>query len=132
MTMRAVVCHAITPDLTGVEVRAVPTPSPGPGEALIRVRAASINFPDILMCQGRYQFKPDPPFTPGLDVAGDIVANPLAGLEGVAFAPRAGLAIAAQTQGRDDDWIGIEIHRWIPRFLYSFQAWKANTKFPTR
>ncbi|MFZ4121508.1 MAG: NADPH:quinone oxidoreductase family protein [Caulobacterales bacterium] len=72
MTMRAVVCHAITPDLTGVEVRAVPTPSPGPGEALIRVRAASINFPDILMCQGRYQFKPDPPFTPGLDVAGDI------------------------------------------------------------
>ena len=47
---------------------------PGPDEVLVRVRAASINFPDILMCQGKYQFKPELPFVPGMNFAGDVVA----------------------------------------------------------
>ncbi len=44
------------------------------GEVLVAVKATSVNFPDILMCQGKYQFKPEPPFVPGIDVAGVIVA----------------------------------------------------------
>ncbi len=51
-----------------------PAPAAGPGEILVRVRATSVNFPDILMCQGRYQFRPEPPFIPGIDVAGEVVA----------------------------------------------------------
>lgn len=72
--MRALVCHKITDDLSGVEVLDVETPSPGPGEVLIEIKATSVNFPDILLCQGKYQLKLDPPFTPGMDIAGVISA----------------------------------------------------------
>jgi len=43
------------------------------GEVRIRVRAAGLNFPDLLMTQGKYQFRPDPPFVPGLEAAGDVI-----------------------------------------------------------
>lgn len=72
--MRALVCHQITDDLSGVDVREVETPKPGPGEVLIEIKATSVNFPDILICQGKYQLKLDPPFTPGMDIAGVIAA----------------------------------------------------------
>ena len=72
--MRAIVCHEITDDLSGIELRDVPRPNPGPGDVLIRIHASSVNFPDILLCQGKYQMKLDPPFTPGMDVAGTIEA----------------------------------------------------------
>ena len=70
--MRALVCHQITDDLSGVEVRDVDVPNPGADEVLIKVEATSINFPDILLCQGKYQLKLDPPFTPGMDIAGTV------------------------------------------------------------
>ncbi|MEM9939500.1 MAG: NADPH:quinone oxidoreductase family protein [Pseudomonadota bacterium] len=72
--MRALVCHALSDDFSGVEVRDVPVPKPGPGEVLIKVRATSINFPDLLLCQGKYQLKLDPPFTPGMDMSGEVAA----------------------------------------------------------
>jgi NADPH2:quinone reductase len=49
-------------------------PEPGPGQVLVRVHAVACNFPDILLCQGRYQEKPEPPFTPGMEIAGEVVA----------------------------------------------------------
>ena len=52
----------------------VPIPEPRPGEVRLRVRAASLNFPDVLMCRGEYQVKPPVPFTPGAEVAGEIDA----------------------------------------------------------
>lgn len=72
--MRAFVCHALREDATGVALEDVETPRPGPGQVLVKVAAASLNFPDILMCQGKYQFRPDPPFVPGLECSGEIVA----------------------------------------------------------
>ncbi|MEO1188085.1 MAG: NADPH:quinone oxidoreductase family protein, partial [Pseudomonadota bacterium] len=72
--MRALVCHRLSDDFSGVELRDVPKPKPGPGEVLIQVRATSINFPDLLLCQGKYQLKLEPPFTPGMDMSG-IVAE---------------------------------------------------------
>ena len=70
--MRALVCHQLTDDWSGVEVREIHRPEPGPGEVLVKVEAASINFPDLLICQGKYQLKLEPPFTPGMDLAGRI------------------------------------------------------------
>ena len=51
----------------------VPEPSPPPGSVLIEVEAAALNFPDILLCKGTYQERPDFPFTPGLEVAGTVI-----------------------------------------------------------
>lgn len=82
--MKAFVCDAITDDLSGAGVRKVAVPEPGPGEVRLRVEAASVNFPDILICQGKYQLKLDPPFIPGMDMAGIIDAVG-AGVEG--FSP---------------------------------------------
>ena len=48
----------------------VEVPPPQPGQVLVRVRAAALNFPDVLLTQGKYQFKPDLPFSPGGEVAG--------------------------------------------------------------
>jgi NADPH2:quinone reductase len=72
--MRALVVETLAPDFAGCAVREVPTPQPGPGEVLVRVRAASVNFPDLLMTRGEYQFKPPLPFIPGLDLSGEVVA----------------------------------------------------------
>lgn len=54
--------------------REAPTPAPGAGETLVRVHAASLNFPDLLTVQGKYQIKPVPPFVPGSEYAGVIEA----------------------------------------------------------
>jgi NADPH:quinone reductase len=52
----------------------VPDPEPGPGQVLVRVRGAAANFPDVLMCRGAYQVRPPLPFTPGIELCGEIVA----------------------------------------------------------
>ncbi len=52
----------------------VPEPTAGPGQVLVRVRAAAANFPDVLMCRGLYQVRPELPFTPGIELCGEIVA----------------------------------------------------------
>ena len=68
--MRALVCHTLSEDWSGVDIREIDRPEPGPGEVLVKVHAASINFPDLLICQGKYQLKLEPPFTPGMDLSG--------------------------------------------------------------
>jgi NADPH2:quinone reductase len=65
--------------LTGpsdVEARDAEVPVPGPGEVLIRVRAAGVAFPELLQTRGQYQMKHPLPFIPGSEVAGEIVSAP--------------------------------------------------------
>ncbi|MEJ7929634.1 NADPH:quinone oxidoreductase family protein [Ramlibacter sp. AN1015] len=52
----------------------LPTPQPGPGEVLVEIRAASLNFPDLLIVQNKYQIKPPLPFVPGSEFAGVVAA----------------------------------------------------------
>jgi NADPH:quinone reductase len=52
----------------------VADPEPGPGQLVVRVLAAPANFPDVLMCRGEYQVKPELPFTPGVELCGEVVA----------------------------------------------------------
>ena len=52
----------------------VPDPVPGPGQVLVRVLGAAANFPDVLMCRGGYQVRPPLPFTPGVELCGEVVA----------------------------------------------------------
>ena len=71
--MKALVCSAFGPPET-LTVGDLPDPVAGEGEILIDVRAAGVNFPDVLIVQGKYQFKPEPPFAPGGEVAGVVSA----------------------------------------------------------
>ncbi|MDY7097951.1 MAG: NADPH:quinone oxidoreductase family protein [Pseudomonadota bacterium] len=71
--MQALRVQQLSSDLSGVELVEVPPPERGDGEVLVRVRAASLNFPDLLMTQGKYQFKPELPFTSGLECAGEVI-----------------------------------------------------------
>jgi NADPH:quinone reductase len=57
-----------------LRVAEVDQPTPGPGQLLVRVIASALNFPDVLLCLGLYQMKPALPFTPGLELCGEIAA----------------------------------------------------------
>jgi len=71
--MKAVLCKEWGPPESLV-IEDIPARDPGPGEVRIRVRAASVNFPDVLIIQNKYQFKPERPFSPGSEAAGDVIA----------------------------------------------------------
>ena len=73
-TMQAWVCEAFGPIDQLVFRDDVPVPDPGPGQVRVAVEAASLNFPDALIVQGRYQVRPALPFSPGAEVAGVIEA----------------------------------------------------------
>jgi NADPH2:quinone reductase len=95
--MKALVCRAYGP-LENLAVEDVPDPKVAPGQLVVGVRACGINFPDVLVVQGKYQFKPTPPFSPGGEVAGVVEALGQ-GVEGfrvgdrvTAFGPYGGLA----------------------------------------
>jgi len=84
--MRAVVCSTLGPP-EALEVQELPDPAPGPGQVLIDVQAAGVNFPDTLIIEGRYQFKPDPPFVPGGEASGVVIAVG-EGVDGIAAGDR--------------------------------------------
>ncbi len=69
--MKAVLCKQYGPPESLV-VEEVASPTPGKGQVVVSVKAAGVNFPDTLIIQGKYQFKPDMPFSPGGEVAGII------------------------------------------------------------
>jgi NADPH2:quinone reductase len=71
--MRAIVCDRLgDPSVLKIEER--PIPQPGPADVLIKVGAASVNFPDVLMLSAGYQHKPELPFIPGMEGAGTVAA----------------------------------------------------------
>lgn len=72
--MRALQVSELAPDWAGCGTADIAVPQPGPGQALVRVRAAALGFPDLLMTEGKYQHKPPLPFVPGNDIAGEVVA----------------------------------------------------------
>lgn len=84
--MRAIICPDYgPPEMLKVVER--PEPTAGPGQVQVRHRAWGLNYVDVLMCAGGYQLKPDLPFVPGIEAAGDIIALG-AGVEGVAVGDR--------------------------------------------
>ena len=72
--MKAVICDAFGgPEV--LALREVPDPPPpGPGELLVRIQARGVQYVDVLMLAGKYQFRPEPPFIPGSEGAGEVVA----------------------------------------------------------
>ncbi len=71
--MQRIICPAYGPPDTLIVEKAA-TPSAASGQVLVRHRAWGLNYVDLLMCSGGYQLKPDTPFTPGIEAAGDVIA----------------------------------------------------------
>lgn len=75
--MRAMVCHHLSRDRSGLvfDARWSEPPPPGPGEVTVALAFAALNYPDVLMLSGGYQFAPPLPFVPGVEGSGTIVAT---------------------------------------------------------
>jgi NADPH2:quinone reductase len=71
--MKAVLCKEWGP-ADRLVVEDVPAKDPGPGEVRVRVKAAGVNFPDVLIIQKKYQMQPQLPFSPGSEAAGEVIA----------------------------------------------------------
>src|SRR5262245_59961522 len=69
--MRAVLCKQHGPP-SSLVIEDQPSPVAGPGEVVVTVKAASVNFPDVLIIQNKYQVKPPLPFSPGSEMAGIV------------------------------------------------------------
>lgn len=95
--MKAIICSQYGLPNT-LEYKEVDDPKPKKGELLISIKACSVNFPDTLIIQGLYQFRPEPPFSPGSDFAGIVeevgegVSHFKVGDEVVGFNPYGGFA----------------------------------------
>jgi len=70
--MKALLSHEPGPPET-LRLTNVPEPVAGPGELLVRVRACAINYPDVLIIEDKYQFRPPRPFAPGGEIAGEVI-----------------------------------------------------------
>ena len=106
--MKALLCTRYGgPD--DLEVQNLPDPRPGPGEALVRVKAAALNFFDTLIIAGKYQYKPQMPFSPSAELAGAVEAVG-EGVTGV----RAGDRVAAYVgSGAARDMIAVDAGRLV-------------------
>jgi NADPH:quinone reductase len=89
--VRALLCSEFGP-VSALRVAEVPDPVPGARQVLVRVEAAGLNYPDALMVQGKYQYRPPTPFVPGMELAGTVEA---VGAEVAGF--RAGDPVMAST-----------------------------------
>ena len=69
---KIVVCRELGPP-ESLRLEEIPSAPLRPGEVRVAIRAAGLNFPDVLMAAGEYQLKPPLPFTPGMEAAGDVV-----------------------------------------------------------
>jgi NADPH:quinone reductase len=72
--MKAWRVHELGEPIDVLRLEDVPEPQPSEGQLRVRVRAAATNFPDALMCRGQYQIRPETPFTPGIELCGEVTA----------------------------------------------------------
>src|SRR5438067_13722751 len=109
MAMKAVVCKQYGPP-ESLTVEELPSPTAAAGEVVVSVKAASVNFPDFLIIQNKYQFKPPLPFSPGSELAG-LVKEVGAGVSNVRPGDR---VIAFTTYGSFTAEVKTDASRLLP------------------
>jgi len=107
--MKAILCKQFGPPESLV-LEDLPSPVAGPGEVVVSVKAASVNFPDVLIIQNKYQFKPPLPFSPGSEMAGVIKEVGA----GVTNARPGDKVIAFTTYGAFSEEVKLEAARIVP------------------
>ncbi len=108
--MRAVVCTEYGPPELLVMADDIPEPEAGPGQVVMAVVYAAMNFPDLLTIQGKYQIKAEPPFSPGFEGAG-IVASVGPGVHGLRVGDR--IAAVGVVGAFADRWV-VDAKRCVP------------------
>lgn len=121
--MQAIVCHQLTGPAA---LRLVETaePRPGPGQVRIRVRACGVNFADSLITRGQYQKQPQPPFSPGFEVSGEVLELG-AGVNAIAIGQR---VIAMTPHGGYAEQVIADITRCVP--MPAAMSWEHGAAFP--
>lgn len=132
--MRAIVCHELSPDRSGLRFHSdwPEPPPPGPGEVQVAISHAALNYPDLLMLDGGYQFRPALPFIPGTEASGIVTATGpgaeawagqavLVGARGGGFAERITLP-AAQVRALPD---GLSLAQGAAFTVGALTAWVA-------
>jgi len=107
--MKAVLCKQFGPPESLV-IEELPSPKAGAGEVVVSVKAASLNFPDVLIIQNKYQFKPPLPFSPGSEMSG-VVKEVGEGVKGYKPGDR---VIAFTTYGAFAEEVKVEASRLVP------------------
>ncbi|HZD21229.1 MAG TPA: NADPH:quinone oxidoreductase family protein [Burkholderiales bacterium] len=107
--MKAVLCKQYGPP-ESLTIEELPSPKAGAGEVVVSVKAASVNFPDVLIIQNKYQFKPPLPFSPGSELAG-VIKEVGPGVSGWKAGDR---VIAFTTYGAFAEEVKTEATRLLP------------------
>ena len=121
--MLAIVCHELTGP-SALRLEEIADPRPGPGQVRIRVRACGVNFADSLITRGQYQKQPQPPFSPGFEVSGEVLELG-AGVKGVAIGDR---VIAMTPHGGYAEQVIADSKRCVP--MPAAMTWEHGAAFP--
>ena len=121
--MKAIVCHELTGP-SALRLEEIARPCPGPGQVRIRVRACGVNFADSLIIRGQYQKQPQPPFSPGFEVSGEVLEVG-AGVKEIAIGDR---VIAMTPHGGYAEQVIADINRCVP--MPASMSWEHGAAFP--
>ena len=121
--MKAIICHELSGP-AALRLEDVPEPRPGPGQVRLRVRACGINFADSLITRGQYQVQPQPPFSPGFEVAGEVLETG-EGVEGFAVGHR---VIAITPHGGYAEQVVVNVDRCVA--MPAAMPWEHGAAFP--
>ena len=121
--MKAMVCRELT-GIDGLTLEEVPAPVLAAGQVRIRVRACGVNFADSLITRGQYQVKPPPPFSPGFEVAGEVLETG-EGVEGFAVDDR---VLAITPHGGYAEQVVANANRCVP--MPAAMPWEHGAAFP--
>ncbi|KAB2936140.1 MAG: NADPH:quinone oxidoreductase family protein [Candidatus Contendobacter sp.] len=121
--MKAIVCRELT-GFAGLRLEEVPEPRPGPGQIRIRVQACGVNFADSLITRGQYQVQPQPPFSPGFEVAGEV----LEAREGVTSFKVGDRVIAITPHGGYAEQVVVNANRCVA--MPAAMPWEHGAAFP--
>jgi NADPH2:quinone reductase len=121
--MKAIVCHELTGP-AALRLEEVAEPRPGPGQVRLRVRACGVNFADSLITRGQYQRQPQPPFSPGFEVAGEVLELG-AEVEGTTGGNR---IIGMAGHGGYAEQVVVDARRTVP--MPAAMSWEHGAAFP--
>ena len=121
--MQAIVCHELTGP-AALQLAEIAEPRPGPGQVRLRVRACGVNFADSLITRGQYQTQPQPPFSPGFEVSGEVLELG-AGVNGIVSGQR---VIAMTPHGGYAEQVIADVTRCVP--MPAAMSWEHGAAFP--